>query len=113
MDAWDCSVTFEVDMDVLKQEELKEMHEFWSGHEHKLREFKGDMLHAVLANAAYVVINTQFNYGYSLTGVIEEFDWKDGNGIEGYCAMDGSAGIKIIGISELDVGDFTAKELEV
>lgn len=113
MSAWDCSVTFEVDHDKLDLDELKDMHTFWMGHEDTLREFDGNMLYAFLSGAAATAINIQFDRGYHLKGLIEEFDYDErGCGVEGYCKMDGSTGIRIVAIDELIVGDFTAEELD-
>ena len=113
MKAWDCAITFVVDTDVLNQDNLQDMHEFWHGHEQGLEEFKGDMLHAVLSNVARVALTGQFNMGYNIFGLVSQFDYDDGEGIEGYCKMDGSMGIKIVSYEELSIGDFTAHETVV
>jgi len=112
MSAWDCAITFVVDTDVLKQEELLEMHTFWMNHEERLEKFDGDLLYAVLSMVAHTALYGQFVNDYNLRGVIEQFNWDDGEGIEGFCKMDGSHGVKIVSYEELSIGDFTAVESE-
>lgn len=113
MSAWDCAITFVVDTDVLNEANLIEMHEFWHGHQETLAEFKGDMLYAVLSNVARVALAGQFSNDYNLTGIVNQFDYDDGEGIEGFFKMDGSMGIKIVSYEELSIGDFTAVESEM
>lgn len=113
MSAWDCAITFVVDTDVLKQEELQEMHTFWMSHEERLAEFDGDLLYAVLSMIAKTALHEQFSNDYNLRGIISQFDYDDGGGLEGFCKMDGSHGIKIVSYEGLAMGDFTAVESEM
>ncbi len=61
------------------------------------------VLNAVLKMLAREIIFIQFTAGYTIDGLIKQFDWDSGNGQEGWPPMDGSHGIKIIDTEDLDI----------
>jgi hypothetical protein len=93
-------ITVEVDHQLMTEKELHEINNFWSGSKSRLRNAKGSVLHAVLKMLCRGTLYIQLTNDYNLYGVVNEYDWKDGNGVEGWPNMDGSEGIKITAIEE-------------
>lgn len=107
---WKAELTVEVDHDIVTDKELREINEFWSGHEH--REEEHGLLNAVLIMLAKHVMPMVYELGYNTRGAVSLFDWDGGNGQEGWPPMDGSQGIKITNIDVdgvFDEDDFTVK----
>jgi len=93
-------ITVEVDDELMTEKELHEINNFWSNSKSRLRNAKGSVLHAVLKMLCRNVLYIQMTSDYNLCGVVAEFDWSDGCGVEGWPNMDGSEGIKIIEVEE-------------
>ena len=118
MSSLNCHIVFEVDDTLLCTEKLKFMHERWEGHEHRLEEFHGNMLHAWLSVVAEWVLLRASYYEDSVNKVIKYFDDGRGEddgynmdeGSEGYCKMDGSVGVRIKSIKRCKISNFTVKE---
>ncbi|WP_129954211.1 DUF2528 family protein [Escherichia coli] len=83
---WKASIEIEIDHDVMTEEKLHQINNFWSD----------------------LAISSDLN----AYGVVCEFDWNDGNGQEGWPPMDGSEGIRITDIDTsgiFDSDDMTIK----
>lgn len=106
----------EIDEEILTEEELHKLNDFWCGAKDNLYREDGNVLNAVLKNLLQVVLSVQYEGGLNLQGVINAFDWdaKYGNGgQEGYPKLDGSSGIKLVDVTglEIDVYDIEIKEV--
>lgn len=88
----------EVDHDVLTENELHQINEFWVSADERLEECDNDILHVVLGLLAEVCFRHCFDGRFSASMLIDAFE----SGVEGWPRMDGSAGIKIIGCDEPD-----------
>lgn len=99
---WKASVTVEIDHDIVTEAELHNLNNFWSNAEWRIKQH-GGVLNAVLKALAWRVIYIQFTEGYTIEGLIEQFDWNSRNGQEGWPPMDGSHGIKIIDTEDLEI----------
>lgn len=86
----------EVDHDVVTNDTLTEINTFWSDSSDRLRDADGDVLIAVLKMLAQRCFQLTTAYGYSVKGLVLEFET-----IEGWPRMDGSEGFKIIDCDEL------------
>jgi hypothetical protein len=107
---WKAELTVEIDHDIVTDDALREMNEFWSNHE--WRESKHGLLNAVLIMLARHVMPIAYELGYNAHGIRALFDWDKGNGQEGWPPMDGTQGIKITSIDVdgvFDEDDFTVK----
>lgn len=93
-------VVIEVDHDIMTDELLHEINNFWSGNSERLEKEDGDVLIAVLKMLTQVVLQQVMETGRGVRGIIRLFDWVH-NGIEGWPAMDGSAGITILAVDEV------------
>lgn len=94
----------EIDHDILTDAKLHEINDFWSDAEDRVRDERGNITKVVLkllAARAFVLTLTSFD-------AIKAFSGK--NGQEGWPAMDGSEGIKIVRIDEVV---FEASDLDV
>lgn len=94
---FDCNSTiYEIDHNLLTEEKIHEINEFWMDHESRI-DGSGSALAGVLSMLTRVILPMQAYYGWTTYGVIDEFDFKTGNGgIEGWPPLDGSYGIKLI-----------------
>lgn len=110
----DGAIEVEIDHDIMTEEKLHEINNFWTSADFRLACCKGNVLHAVLKNLAADVITENVSYTLNLTGVIRRFDYQDGQGVEGWPKMDGSDGITITNIEtpSFDDDDMTVEEVE-
>ena len=100
-DNCDFEAVIEIDHSILTDEKLHEILNFWSGAKERLEKADNNITVAVL-KALCVRI---FTLSVQVLDVVAEFDYKAGKGVEGWPAMDGSYGIKIIRYEELTVED--------
>lgn len=109
---WKANVTVEIDHDIMTEEALHEINNFWGDAEWRVESNDG-VLNAVLKMLAREVIRIQYVEGWTTDYLIKQFDWDSGNGQEGWPPMDGSQGIRIIGSDDLsvDLDDMSIKEL--
>lgn len=90
-------------------ETIEVMVQFWTSSDQLIEEYDGDYVLAFLQNLCQKSLALQFEYYKNTEGVIRLFDNQ-----EGYCAMDGSMGIKLLEVSEMELSDFedyTIKEI--
>ena len=104
--AFDCSATFEVDLDKIPESGLENINSFFGGDKSRLMAFDGSLIGAALSVIARQAIHIQFCEGYNLKGVINSFDFDNQAGHEGLPKIDGSTGIKLIDMESLEIGDF-------
>lgn len=78
---------------------IKEMVEFWSGSESRLKENGGSYLKTFLKYLCQTALSIQMEKNYNLSGVLEAFE-----NLEGWCSMNGDCGIKITYLEQLDLG---------
>ncbi|AYW18540.1 DUF2528 family protein [Klebsiella sp. P1CD1] len=108
---WKAELTVEIDHDVMTEEKLHEINNFWSNADYRLKRHE-TVLEAVLVMLAKEALLIALSQGYNIYGVVSEFDWSEGNGVEGWPSMDGSDGIKIthVDVSGIfDSDDITIK----
>jgi hypothetical protein len=107
---WKGEICVEVDHDILTDEKLAEINNFWSGAEYRISK-QGSVLNAVLVMLAQHALLLQVSNDWNTRGVVSEFSWEEGNGQEGWPPMDGSEGIKITHseISLFDSDDISIK----
>jgi len=102
---WKADVLVEIDHSIATEEKLKEINEFWSGAEDRVTQ-EGSVLNAVLKMLARTCLYLQLETGYSVTGIIEKFDWDSRNGgQEGWPKMDGTFGIKLLRVDEFEIDE--------
>lgn len=105
----DAVLVVEVDHDLMTEDDLLLINNFWGGSERRLEKADDDVLHAVLTMLADVVWTRQMDYAQTVEGVIEDFNWEGKcgtRGIEGWPKMDGSAGIHIVYIEDFGFSPF-------
>ena len=102
---WSFDMVVTIDHDVLTDEKLHEINNFWSGAEDRLRRDKGNVLHAVLRMLALRAFVT------TVTDLAPEDMWRV-NPPEGWPPLDGSYGIQLLSLDyfELDGDEITIKE---
>lgn len=107
------SVTIEINHDIVSEADLHELNNFWTNANWRVKR-DGGVLNAVLKMLAREIMYIQFTAGYTIDGLIKQFDWDSGNGQEGWPPMDGSHGIKIIDTEdlELDTDDMSIKKID-
>ncbi|MFG0647732.1 DUF2528 family protein [Leclercia adecarboxylata] len=108
---WKAELEVEIDHDVVTEEMLHEINNFWSDAEYRLGR-QDSILNTVLIMLAKEALLLALSEGYNTRGVVAAFDWDEGNGIEGWPPMDGSQGIKITSVDVsgiLDSDDMTIK----
>lgn len=115
-DAYDAALTVEVDHEVLTEEKLKEINNFWASSQARLRDADGNVLHAVLKRLAELVLWMDLSGSPDLAQLIKGFDWQDaswGGVTEGWPKMDGSEGIRLIAVDSLriDYDEMTVEEV--
>lgn len=105
-------MTVEIDHAVLTEDKLHEINNFWANANCWLDIHDGSVFRAVLSmlfnNVQRLIVEAPF--GLNLHGVLHEFAWKDdkGNrkhGQEGWPDMDGSYGIRIVHVGEVDLDE--------
>lgn len=105
-------MTVEIDHAVMTDEKLHEINRFWTSAEHRLWIADDVVLNAVLellfCRVQRLIVEDPF--GLNLNGVLHAFAWKDNqgsrkNGEEGWPEMDGSYGIRIVSVTEIDLDD--------
>lgn len=105
---WKFECVFEIDDEVFTEQMAKSINEFWMNPDYRASQ-AGSHLHAVLkmlANHCWILSLEHANY-------IRAFDYElDNCGQEGWPKMDGSAGIKIIRVDNLDL-DYDDMNIEV
>jgi len=103
---WDykADVRIEIDHDLITDELLHEINNFWGGAEERIEE-EGSVLNAVLKLLAQEALSEQVR---SLYNVAEEFKTEPP---EGWPKLDGSCGIKLLSCDEVtfDRDDMTIK----
>lgn len=106
-------VVIEINFNVLTEELLAEINNFWCNSESRVRR-EGSVLNAVLKMLAATVLRLQVQHDFSTAGIIDLFNWNDGNGQEGWPEMDGSYGIKLVSVDEFDFeyGEMSISELD-
>ncbi|MCG5088086.1 DUF2528 family protein, partial [Escherichia coli] len=101
---WKASIEIEIDHDVMTEEKLHQINNFWSDSEYRLSKH-GSVLNAVLIMLAQHALLIAISSDLNAYGVVCEFDWNDGNGQEGWPPMDGSEGIRITDIDTSGIFD--------
>ncbi|MCW2478862.1 DUF2528 family protein [Candidatus Symbiopectobacterium sp. NZEC135] len=104
----------DVDLDIVTEDSLNVINNFWSDSSWRLNDANGNLLFAVLKMLAQQCFQMVTAHGFNANGLIHQFDWDGGNGMEGWPPMDGSYGFKIISCDELefDMGDITVSEVQ-
>lgn len=77
---------------------IKEMVEFWSGSENRLKENNNDYLKTFLKYLCQTALSIQMEKNYNLSGVLDVFE-----NLEGWCEMNGDCGIKITYLEQIDL----------
>ena len=112
-------ITVEIDFDKVNEvmekkevpilETIKEMVLFWTSGEELIEDYEGDYVKAFLKNLCQKALGIQYEFYVNTSGVISHFESQ-----EGYCSMDGSMGIKLLEVSEMELSyfeDYTIKEI--
>ncbi len=79
---------------------LKELVEFWSGADFRLKENNDNYLHTFLKYLCPEVLSVQIEFNRGVSAVIKQFENR-----EGWCALDGSAGIKLTSVDGMEFSD--------
>ena len=90
-------------------ETIEAMVQFWTSSDQLIEEYDGDYVLAFLQNLCQKSLALQFEFYKNTEGVIRLFDNQ-----EGYCAMDGSMGIKLLSVTEMNLSsaeDYAIKEI--
>jgi hypothetical protein len=110
----DFIVIAELDDTIITEAHLADINRFWGGAELRLLEARGDITVAVLKLLSRALWWAQAHYGNrNLDGLLDLFARSE---IEGWPPMDGTHGIKLIAVDEVDAPDSyytTVKEIEV
>lgn len=99
---WKAELEVEIDHDVMTDEKLHEINNFWSNAKSRIDKH-GSVLNAVLIMLAQQSMLIGVSNDYNVYGIVSEFSWDEGNGQEGWPPMDGSHGIKIIDTEDFDI----------
>ncbi|EFA6699481.1 DUF2528 family protein [Escherichia coli] len=75
---WKASIEIEIDHDVMTEEKLHQINNFWSDSEYRLNKH-GSLLNAVLIMLAQHALLIAISSDLNAYGVVCEFDWNDGN----------------------------------
>ena len=112
---WDCTVEIDPDFVIehlsmsngafTTMDIMKEMIGFWMGGEGRLDDNDGDVTKTFLQQLGREIFIILSNSNWNVNGVIAEFENR-----EGWAAMNGSFGIKII---DTDVVEFSHSDFEV
>lgn len=97
------SIIVEIDHDVLTEEKLHEMNNFFSDAKSRLKNEGGNVLNAVLKILATKILCLEIEYNFNTYGIKKLFD-RDGSngGQEGWPKLDGSEGIELISVEGLE-----------
>lgn len=87
-------------------EAIKDMVDFWTGSDNRLRDNDGNYLNTFLKQLATKVIGLLADGNFSTYGIIEEM--KDQ---EGWCKLDGSFGIKLLDVTSPEMDTQTDYEI--
>ncbi|MBT0720414.1 DUF2528 family protein [Rosenbergiella collisarenosi] len=101
---WKAELIVEIDSDKIDDNGFAEINNFWSDADYRKRNHGCDK-NAVLTMLAKVCIPMAYEQGLSIDGLIRTFDWDKGYGVEGWPPMNGSHGIKIVGIDTYGLFD--------
>lgn len=96
----DCEMLVDIDHDIMTDEMLHEINNFWNGADHRLENEDGNVVNAILKMLHRRALYLDVEYRYSLDGLISLFDTQ-----EGWPPMNGTAGIKIIALDSLEIDD--------
>ena len=97
----DFEMTVEIDTDRMTEDRLHEINKFWGDADYRLANSNGNITTAVLRLLFNEVRRLVQRSPRALSGVLYAFAWEDAkgrykDGIEGWPAMDGSDGIRIV-----------------
>ncbi|WP_028294057.1 DUF2528 family protein [Oceanobacter kriegii] len=103
-------ITVEIDHDVMTDETLHEINDFWMDNDEMLESADGNIIHAVLKRLCIVCLSLDIEYGYNTGGIIELIEK-----LEGWPAVDGSTGIKLLSVDGLCISadDITVEQGDV
>ena len=73
---WKASIEIEIDHDVMTEEKLHQINNFWSDSEYRLNKH-GSVLNAVLIMLAQHALLIAISSDLNAYGVVCEFDWND------------------------------------
>lgn len=97
------AVVVEVDDAIMTEAQLNELNRFWGGAEARLMEARGDITRAALKLLWTALWWAQARYGnLNLDGMLDLFARSN---VEGWPPMDGTFGIKLIAVDELEPPD--------
>lgn len=100
-----------IDHEVMTEDRLHEINDFWIDGEDRLDEEDGNVLDAVLKRLAQLCFVEQMYHDWNAYGLVKKFDWDDPNCyLEGWPKMDGSAGILIV---EADGPEILSSDISV
>jgi len=111
----DCSITVEIDHAMLTEADLHVLNNFWSDHDSMLDSHDGNVTHAVLERILRKVMYIQIVDGWTIDGLIRQFNFSDPNwngATEGFPKMDGSDGIRIVKVEDIDFDAYTVEVSE-
>lgn len=114
----DYEMTVEIDTDRMTEDRLHEINRFWGDAEYRVANSNGDVTTAVLRLLFDEVRGLVRRSPRALSGVLYAFAWEDSkgkykDGVEGWPAMDGSEGIRIVSCwLELELDEFIHVEEE-
>lgn len=111
----DLCLTVKVDLDIVSDEDLFQINNFFSESYERLQDSDGNILHTVLKMLACQCFLLAVQHDYNVRGIVSLFDWdnKFGGGQEGWPKMDGSAGIELIACDILRFEDSDMAVLEI
>lgn len=92
------------------EQAIKDMVDFWTGSEERLGDNDGDYLNTFLKQLCEHVMRMLATSNWNEYGVIDAMMDE-----EGWCPMDGSCGIKIVSVSEMEFNqdDFEILEIKI
>lgn len=103
---------FDIDHDIMTDEKLHEINNFFTNP--KWREkAKGSLVNGVLCMLGALVIREQFEHDYFIEDLIKQFDWDAGRGMEGWPPMDGSHGITIVDVTDIEYSWYEMDAMEI
>lgn len=99
-----------IDHNVVTEEQLHEINDFWMDNDEMLASARGNIIHAVLKRLCIVCLSLDIEYGYNTRGIIELIGKR-----EGWPPVDGSEGITLLSVDGLYISadDMTVKEGDV
>lgn len=111
---WDniAEVIIDINHDIMTDEELQEINSFWSSSKYR-EESKGGLVNGVLCMLGAEIFREQFERDYFIEDLIKQFDWDAGKGREGWPPMDGSHGITIVDVSEIEYSWYEMDAMEI